>query len=200
MNRAVFLDKDGTLIEDVPYNVDPDRIRLSAGAESLRSLHLAGYQLIVISNQSGVARGYFAETALVGVEQRLRQMLQAIDVPLAGFYYCPHYPTGTVAKYAIECACRKPGTGLLLAAAAEHQIDLGRSWFVGDILNDVEAGHTAGCRTVLIDNGNETEWCLTRSRLPHHVVTDLTQAADVIRVIDQAMTSVPTRSIASLPQ
>jgi D-glycero-D-manno-heptose 1,7-bisphosphate phosphatase len=96
---AVFLDKDGTLIEDVPYNVDPDLIRLTDGdLDGLRMLHAAGYLLIVVSNQSGVARGYFEESALGAVEARLRAMLGAAGVPLAGFYSCPHHPDGPVAR------------------------------------------------------------------------------------------------------
>src|SRR5690242_2761451 len=93
--EAVFLDKDGTLVEDVPYNVDPARMRLMPGAlAGLRLLHTAGYEVIVISNQSGVARGLFPEAALGGVERRLRSLLVAGGVPLAGFYYCPHHQTG----------------------------------------------------------------------------------------------------------
>lgn len=181
---AVFLDKDGTLIENVPYNVDPQQIRLTSGAFiGLRSLHLAGYPLIVISNQSGVARGYFAETALIAVEQQIRSLLANFNIPLAGFYYCPHHPDGIVAEYAIACNCRKPEPGLLLQAAQEQNIDLARSWFIGDILHDVEAGRRAGCRTILIDNGNETEWVLSRERLPHHVVKDLAVAARIIAAV-----------------
>src|SRR5947209_3403443 len=101
-NRAVFVDKDGTLIEDLPYNVDPGRIRLMAGAaEGLRRLHAAGYRLLVISNQSGVARGFFAEEALGPVRDRLRELLAEAGVPMAGFYYCPHHPDGTVPGYAV---------------------------------------------------------------------------------------------------
>ncbi len=181
MKRAVFLDKDGTLIEDVPYNVNPALIKLAAGAEEgLRLLHAAGYALIVISNQSGVARGYFEESALIGVEQRLRELLNEQGVPLAGFYYCPHFPTGEVAKYVKDCECRKPAPGLILQAAREHQIDLAQSWFIGDILNDVEAGRRAGCRTILLDNGNETEWQLSPLRQPHHITDDLAQAGRIV--------------------
>lgn len=138
---AVFLDKDGTLIEDVPYNVDPNLIRLTDGAlDGLRSLHDAGYLLIVVSNQSGIARGYFEEQALGAVEQRMRRLLDAARVPLAGFYYCPHHPDGGVDAYSVECACRKPAPGLLSRAARDHGVSLGRSWMIGDILHDVEAG------------------------------------------------------------
>jgi len=178
MTPAVFLDKDGTLIEDVPYNVNPERVRLCPGAlAGVQKLHAAGYALIVITNQSGVARGYFPEAALMPLEQHLRALL---GVPLTGFYYCPHHPDGTVADYAIACDCRKPEPGLLLRAAAAHGLDLSRSWLIGDILNDIEAAHRAGCRAVLIDNGNETEWVLTPSRSPDHITPSLSLAADFI--------------------
>lgn len=179
--RAVFLDKDGTLIEDVPYNVDPARMKLTTGALSgLQQLFGAGYVLIAITNQSGVARGYFEESALQGVEERLQQLLESAGVSLSGFYYCPHHPEGVVKEYTRQCTCRKPEPGLLLQAAAEHRLDLSQSWFVGDILNDVEAGRRAGCKTILVDNGNETEWQLSSMRTPHYTVTDLAQAAQVI--------------------
>lgn len=181
MVPAVFLDKDGTLIPDIPYNVDPDKITLSDGAETaLLKLHKAGFKLIVISNQSGVARGYFSEADLAFVEQRLQQLLSVINVSLSGFYYCPHHSIGKLAEYAIECDCRKPKPGLLLKAAQIHNIDLSRSWMVGDILNDVEAGRRAGCKTILIDNGNETEWVLSPERSPHYKAADLMQAATFI--------------------
>lgn len=183
LTKAVFLDKDGTLVENVPYNVDPAKVKLCPGAlAGLRLLHAAGYKLFVITNQSGVARGYFLESVLPSVEQHLRKLLA--DIPLSGFYYCPHHPEGTVAEYTIDCNCRKPQPGLLQKAAAEHAIDLTQSWFVGDILHDIEAGRAAGCRTLLIDNGNETEWQLSPQRLPHHLVANLQEAAQVILALD----------------
>jgi histidinol-phosphate phosphatase family protein len=184
--RAVFLDKDGTLIEEVPYNVDPVRIRFAPGAvEGLRLLHGAGYLLIVISNQSGVARGYFSEAALEAVDVKLRSMFSEIGVSLAAFYYCPHHPDGVTLLYAIRCSCRKPEPGMLIRAGREHDIDLERSWFVGDILNDAEAGNRAGCKTILIDNGNETEWTLTPQRVPNHTVVNFNEAARVIMSEDE---------------
>ncbi len=184
--RAVFLDKDGTLIEDVPYNVDPQQIKLTSGAiEGLLLLQQAGYKLIVITNQSGVARGYFPESALLAVEERLCQLLAAEGIYLADFYYCPHHPDGAVPEFAIACDCRKPAPGLLLRAASEYKIDLRSSWFIGDILNDVEAGLCAGCKTILIDNGNETEWELSAQRTPDFIVTDLMEAAQVILSADK---------------
>ena len=108
----MFLDKDGTIIENVPYNVNPERIRLNPGAEEgLNRLHRAGYLLFVVSNQAGVARGYFPESALQGVEARLRELLAAFGVPLAGFTYCPHHPEGSVEGLSMVCDCRKPAPG-----------------------------------------------------------------------------------------
>jgi D-glycero-D-manno-heptose 1,7-bisphosphate phosphatase len=178
---AVFLDKDGTLIVDVPYNVDPTLIRLTDGAiGGLRALHEAGYLLVVVSNQSGVARGIFEAPALHAVEARLRTLLGAAGVPLAGFYFCPHHPGGAVEQYAVSCECRKPAPGLLLRAAADLGINVRRSWLVGDILHDIEAGRRAGCRTILLDVGHETEWEITPTRTPDATAANLDDAARLI--------------------
>jgi histidinol-phosphate phosphatase family protein len=185
LRAAIFLDKDGTLIEDVPYNVDPNLIRLTDGAlDGLRALHEAGYLLIVVSNQSGIARGYFEEQALGAAEKRVRGLLSAGGVPLAGFYYCPHHPDGCVDPYSVECECRKPAPGLVTRAARDLGVDVGRSWMIGDILHDVEAGRRAGCRTILLDVGHETEWELTRSRIPDFTVPSLDAAARLIINVD----------------
>lgn len=178
---AVFIDKDGTLIDNVPYNVDPGLIRLSRRAgEALALLKRHGFLLFVVSNQSGVARGYFSESAVKGVKMRLAELLTEYGVALDDFYYCPHHPQGSVEEYACPCDCRKPMPGMLLAAARGHGVDLQRSWMVGDILDDVEAGHRAGCRSILIDNGNETEWETSPLRRPDHKVADMREAADII--------------------
>ncbi|HEX7082340.1 MAG TPA: HAD family hydrolase [Gammaproteobacteria bacterium] len=185
LRRAVFLDKDGTLVEDVPFNVDARRLRLGPGAdEALPRLARAGFVLAVVSNQSGVARGYFAEDALAGVARDLGALVAGLGVTLDGFYYCPHHPEGRVAAYRRDCECRKPRPGLLERAARDLDVDLAASWLVGDILDDVEAGRRAGCRTILIDNGNETEWRLARERLPHHAVANLAEAARLIVALD----------------
>jgi histidinol-phosphate phosphatase family protein len=178
---AVFLDKDGTLIDDVPYNVDPDLIRLSRGAgEGVSQLAAAGYAIVVVSNQSGIARGLFREGDLPAVERRLRELLAPWHVPLAGFFYCPHHPEGEVSRYRQACECRKPAPGLLNRAADELGLDLARSWMVGDILHDVEAGHRAGCRAVLLNVGHETEWQWSELRRPDFLAADLGWAARVI--------------------
>ena len=179
--RAVFLDKDGTLVENVPHNVDPAHIRLTPGAVTgLQRLQQLGYLLIGISNQPGIALGYFTEAALDAATQHLRALLAADGINLAALYYCPHDPAGTSHRYAMRCRCRKPAPGLLLAAAHIHAIDLAQSWFVGDILDDIEAGARAGCRTVLIENGNETEWKRGPYRDPTCRARNLTEAAQRI--------------------
>jgi D,D-heptose 1,7-bisphosphate phosphatase len=174
MNKAIFIDKDGTLIHDVPYNVNPELIRFEEYAfESLYLLQQEGFDVIIISNQPGIALGYFKEEDLSIVEEKIASSLMEHEVILKGFYYCPHAPGE-------NCECRKPNTGLFLKAAEEMQIDLSQSWMIGDILNDVEAGIRSGCKTILIDNGNETEWIWNKKRLPHYIVSHLKEAARVI--------------------
>lgn len=181
-SKAIFLDKDGTLVENEPYNVDPAKIRFYPDVrESLQAFAASEYLLVVISNQSGVARGIFREEALGKVEGAIRNAFREMGVSLAGFYYCPHDPEGSVKEYSVRCDCRKPQPGLLVQAAQELDIELEKSWMIGDILNDVEAGNRAGCRTVLLDRGNETEWHFTNIRLPDMIVRDMREAAKRIR-------------------
>lgn len=178
---AIFLDKDGTVLEDVPYNVDPAQMRFAPGAsEGLRDLAGCGLPLIVISNQSGIALGRFDEAALDAVHLRLAEMFDDAGADLADFYYCPHLPDAPIRKYAVACDCRKPASALFEQAARERHVDLEQSWMIGDILHDIEAGRRVGCCTVLIDNGNETEWNLTPERTPHHRCADFAQAARLV--------------------
>ena len=176
---AAFIDKDGTLVHDVPYNVDPARIELIAGAgDALRALQDAGFLLFVVSNQPGVALRRFPMAALRTVEARLDELLAPFGVMFTAYCWCPHPPAGV--RAAIACTCRKPRPGLLLDAAATHGVDLERSWMIGDILDDVEAGNRAGCRSVLVDRGNETRWRTGRLRTPNAIVYQLADAAAII--------------------
>jgi len=174
MNKALFIDKDGTLIRNIPFNVNPELIELEEYAdEGLYKLQENGFYIIIISNQPGIALGYFKEEDLKSVEDKIKTILSENKITLKGFYYCPHSNEG-------DCECRKPKPGLILKAAYDFQIDLSKSWMIGDILNDVEAGKSAGCNTILIDNGNETEWLYTKDRTPNYIVPNLKEAAEII--------------------
>ena len=140
---AVFLDRDGTLIDDVGYPRDPARVRLVDGAaEALARLRQAGFRLVVVSNQSGIGRGLITEDEARSVHERFVSELERRGVRLDGVRYCPHAPEA-------GCDCRKPAPGLLLAAADDLGLDLDASFMVGDKSSDVEAGHRAGCQTIL---------------------------------------------------
>ncbi|MET7253767.1 D-glycero-alpha-D-manno-heptose-1,7-bisphosphate 7-phosphatase [Dyadobacter fermentans] len=177
VNKAVFLDKDGTLIRDEPYNVDPAKVVFEAEVfEGLRTLQADGYRLVVVSNQPGLAMGLFSKIELDALIRYFEDVFVENGLVLSGFYYCPHLP----ASADRACECRKPGPGLLIQAAADLHIDLRHSWMIGDILHDVEAGNRAGCHTVLIDNGNETEWMEGPYRVPHYTTRYFKDAADYI--------------------
>jgi D,D-heptose 1,7-bisphosphate phosphatase len=181
MKKAIFLDRDGTVIENVHYNSDPEKVRLLPYAsEALHRLQANDYLLVLVSNQSGVALGFFSEAELQKINERVSDLLSPSYVAFDDIYYCMHYKHGIVQQYVQDCDCRKPMPGMILQAAQEHEVDLSQSWMIGDILDDVEAGTRAGCKTILLDNGNETEWKRNRYRVPQYMVKDLMEAADVI--------------------
>lgn len=183
MIPAIFLDKDGTVLQDVPYNADPDRMQFAPGARyGLALLAALRLPLFVVTNQPGIALEKFGFDALCAMRERLADMFDEAGASLAGFYFCPHHPHGTLPAYSGRCDCRKPAAGMLRRAAGRHGIDLAASWLVGDILDDIEAGRRAGCRTVLIDNGNETEWDISEMRLPDYRVPDLEAAGRLLTV------------------
>jgi histidinol-phosphate phosphatase family protein len=179
MQPVVFLDKDGTLIEDLPYNVDPRRIRLAPGArEAVRLWAEHGWRIAIATNQSGVARGYFTLEELDAVSRHLESTVGELGAGWAGFYACPHLPEG-INEYAIECDCRKPAPGMIRTAAAELGVDPAECWFIGDTWMDMGAGRAAGCRTILVG----PEWRLADSypetARPNHAVPDLLAAARI---------------------
>ena len=180
MNKAVFIDKDGTLIPDIPYNVNPDLITLKETAlAALEILQNENYLLIVISNQSGVARGYFTEKDLEPVSKKLAELVDVLNITINGFYYCPHHTEGKIEQYTISCDCRKPKPGLILRAVKDFNIDVSKSWMIGDMPGDMEAGKAAGCKTILVE-ANETEAEKKKTVNADYVVRNLKDAATVI--------------------
>jgi D-glycero-D-manno-heptose 1,7-bisphosphate phosphatase len=155
---ATFLDRDGTLTHPWHYPSKPAHLVLYDDvAPPLRELQRRGVLLVVVTNQSGLARGIFSEAEFRIAQASLHRRLLALGVRLDAVYHCPHHPDGTVAALSVRCRCRKPEAGMLLRAAREHNIDLARSWMVGDFASDVEAGRRAGCRTVRIDRSTRSQ-------------------------------------------
>lgn len=146
---AAFIDRDGTVIRETEYLADPDDVELLPGAVGgLRALAAAGYTLVIITNQSGIARGYYDEAAYEAVDRRVRALLEAAGAPVSGSYHCPHHPDFTG-----PCDCRKPAAGLFLRAAAELTLDPRRSLFIGDRLRDVAPARALGGRAFLVRTG-----------------------------------------------
>jgi len=179
--EVVFMDKDGTLIEDLPYNVDPARVRFAPGARAaVRLLGEAGIGIAVATNQSGVARGYFSDADLDRLGAHLRDEIERLGGRLLGFYACPHLPDGTLPAFAIECDCRKPLPGLLLTAGRELGANLRASWFIGDTWMDVAAGQAAGCRTILIGPEHRDRSTHPAGIEPDAAVPDLLDAVQIV--------------------
>ncbi len=181
MNRAVFLDRDGTLIEDKHYLADPEEISWITGArQALKDLQSAGFKLVVVTNQSGVARGYFDEATVDRVHARFCSELREFGVRVDGLYYCPAHPEAETAKYRKNLGRRKPAPGMLHEAAEELKLELAESYMVGDKLSDVKAGEKAGCQKILVLTGKgqtsrkklETSECAV-----DHVAADVAAAA-----------------------
>lgn len=182
--RAVFLDRDGTLVHPRHYPSRPEDLVLFDGiGPELRTLQQAGFQLVVITNQAGIARGLFSERELRLMHDHLRRELGRLSVHLDGIYHCPHHVEGVVPDLSIRCSCRKPEPGMLLRAAEDRGIELRESWFVGDILDDVEAGNRAGARTILVDLGTEPP-PPTPERRPTFVAQSTVHALQIIRHIE----------------
>ncbi len=181
---ALFLDRDGTLVHARHFPSRPEELVLYDGVvPGLRALQGAGFRLILITNQSGLARGLFGREALELMHHHLRAELARQGVTLDAVYFCPHHPEGAVAEWAVDCDCRKPKPGMLLRAAADLDLDLSRSWFVGDILDDVEAGNRADCRTILVDLG--TEGTPRRPvRRPQFVARDTAHALRIVAAVE----------------
>jgi D-glycero-D-manno-heptose 1,7-bisphosphate phosphatase len=179
MRTVIFIDKDGTLIEDLPYNVDPRRIRLAPGAqEALAIWAERGWPMAIITNQSGVARGYFTLEDLDAVADHLEAVITDAGGTWGGFYACPHLPEG-INEYAIDCECRKPAPGMIRDAAAKLGASPEESWFIGDTWMDMAAGRAVGCRTILVGREWRDGDSYPAEAQPDHAVPDLAEAARI---------------------
>lgn len=174
--KAVFIDRDGTIARDVHYcrRVEDFEI-LPTVPEAIRLLNQHGFKVVIITNQSGIARGYFNETTLLQIHQHMRQELAKYDARVDAIYYCPHHPEE-------GCECRKPKPGLILKAAQDLAINLGRSFMVGDGEMDIRAGKAAGCRTILVATEPDIEKETTDP--PDYIADNMLRAAQWI--IDKA--------------
>ena len=158
LRPAIFLDRDGVIIEDSHYVSSTQEVRLIPGsADAIAALNAAGWVVVVVTNQSGVARGMFTTETVEAVHAHIAELLAARGAKVDAFHYCPHHIDGEVEEFRGDCECRKPKPGMLLRAATELGLDLERSWIVGDRPSDLQAGAAVGCQSVLVQTGYGAE-------------------------------------------
>ena len=183
MKAAVFLDRDGTLVREVGFVTRPDRLRLLPGAAAaLRRLQRKGFPLVMVTNQSAVARGLLSQTELAALHRVLERRLRRHRVTLRGIYVCCHHPRAGHGRFRRRCRCRKPAPGLILRAARDLDLNVRGSYLVGDSFRDVEAARRAGARPILVRTGHgaKEEARVRRQRPRVPVVQDLAAAAQLI--------------------
>lgn len=180
--KAVFLDRDGTIIVHEPYLNSPDQLKLLPNAaEGIRLFKEHGYLIIIVTNQSGIARGFFDEERLIHIHKKLMDMLEDEDAGIDDIYYCPHHKEGVIERYKVDCECRKPKSQMLLNAAKQHHIDLTQSLMIGDSQRDMQAGKNVGCTCILIKNDRMDNTDITSIvRMEDYVVKDLLEAARIV--------------------
>jgi len=190
--RAVFLDRDGTLNIDVGYPHRPGDLELVEGViPGLRRLTELGFALVITTNQSGIARGYFSEADMHAFNHALVARLAEHGITIAGIYFCPFHPTEGIGTYRRESPLRKPQPGMILLAAAEHDLDVSSSFAIGDRMTDIAAGHAAGCRAILVRTGEADKGAPSLTSPPDYVADDLSDAAIYIQRAVQERTDVP---------
>jgi D-glycero-D-manno-heptose 1,7-bisphosphate phosphatase len=183
-NAAVFLDRDGTVNEEVDFLTSPlDLHLIPRSAEAIRRANDLGLRVIIVTNQSGVARGLLTEAALLDVHRALTERLAAENARVDGIYYCPHHPSEGIDGYRKECDCRKPNTGMIDRAVREFRIDPARSYVIGDRMIDVALAKNAGARAILVltGYGSAERGLCERDRMPlDYVADDLYDAIDFV--------------------
>lgn len=181
-NRAIFLDRDGTLNEDVGYPASFSQIRIFPAAfEAVKKIRGAGFLAVVVTNQSAVGRGFLTEAGLNDIHENMKAAFAAAHAPLDAVYYCPHYEPSASPSYGIVCACRKPAAGLALKAAADLSLDLSASYVIGDKAEDIEFGLNIGATPVLVLSGGDPE---SRLRLEEKGLRPSFVAEDVLEAVD----------------
>ena len=191
-DKAVLLDRDDTLIEDPGYINHPSQVRLLDGvAEALVELRTMGYKLVVVSNQSGVARGIVTEDVLDEIHERLKSLLAEKGAYLDAIYYCPYHPEGIIPKYRKESDLRKPNPGMLLQAAREMDLDLSQSWAIGNSDSDIEAGRRAGCKTIMLESIGRDKNLMPSLAKPDFRAVNLKEAVNIIKKYHRTMETPP---------
>lgn len=154
MNRAIFLDRDGVIVEDLDYTYRIDQLKLIPGsAEAIKLLNQNDFLIIIVTNQSGIAKGYFTENDTILFNDSMKEKLREYGAHIDAIYCCPHHPDAKIEKYKTDCDCRKPKPGMLKKAEKKFDIDLIQSFIIGDRLSDIEAGKCVGCKAIMVLTG-----------------------------------------------
>ena len=186
MSRAVFLDRDGVITQEPPHYAHrvEDLKFIPRSPEAIKLLNKNGFVVIIVSNQSGVARGYYQEEDTAIFNQAMKKRLSEIGAHIDAIYYCPHHPEAKIEEYRIDCDCRKPKNGMFKMAEKSMNIDLKQSFIVGDRLSDIDAGRSVGCRTILVKTGHGVQSLENDTITCDHISNDLYDAVEHILLLN----------------
>lgn len=187
MNRAVFLDRDGVITKEPPYYAHRvDELKFIPGSvEAIRLLNQNNFVIVIVSNQSGIARGYYQEEDTITFNHVMKKKLSEFGAHIDAIYYCPHHPEARVEKYRIDCDCRKPKNGMLKQAEKKMNLDLRQSFVVGDRWSDIESGKTSECKTILVKTGSGQKSLKSNKIICNYIANDLYDAVEYILSLEQ---------------